>query len=164
MPIILYQKDFPLGEGVSFLDFLKALDEKYYVNYGIVIDKTPTNDKCRFELVTHVPVLQWGWENMFAGKVLLSEGEILYSKKSGHFTIRAWSKGWNTVNAFLYAIMPLFLLPFGLYMTISRGHIGDAILLIIILLLFASPVISIYLRDRDILNRIGSLGTTLENK
>jgi hypothetical protein len=163
MPLILYQKDFTLGEDVSFIDFLKALGKIYYVNYGIVFDKAPINGKCRFELVTHIPLGSRGLDNMVYGKVLLSEGEILYSKKSKHFTIRAWAKGWNLFNIWLFFIMAILGWIAILYLMYSKwGPTIDIFLGLGLMFLPLVPHFLVYRRDKDILNRIGSIGKSLE--
>lgn len=161
MTIILYQKDFPLGEGVSFSGFINSLDEKYFTNYSVIIDKTSSKNKYRIELVTNIPIWQWTTDNVFIGKVLLSEGEILHSAGSQHFTILAWAKGWNLFNVLFYVVMAIFLLVVGLYAMIPQHNITDLIPLLIIIVVMLAPATSVYLRDRDILNRIGSLGQQL---
>jgi len=101
--MLRYEKQFQLGDGVSFSDFLHSLEEKYFVNYGVIIEKTPSKNEYRIELVTHIPIMHWGLDNAVYGKVVLSEGEILHSAGSKYFTIRAWAKGVNLFSIWFFS-------------------------------------------------------------
>ena len=101
--MLRYEKQFQLGDGVSFSDFLHSLEEKYFVSYGVIIEKTPSKNEYRIELVTHIPIMHWGLDNAVYGKVVLSEGEILHSAGSKYFTIRAWAKGVNLFSIWFFS-------------------------------------------------------------
>jgi len=163
--MLRYKKQFSLGNNVSFSDFLHSLDERDFVNYGVIIEKTPSENKYHFELVTHVPMISTYGKGVY-GKVLLSEGEILHSEGSKNFFIRAWAKGMNLFIVWLFFILAISGNVLILYTTYTQGWQPTSDMFIAMALMFLPliPYWMVYRQDKDIFNRIGSIGKSLEKK
>ena len=57
--MILYKKSFPLGEGISFSSYIKALGKKSFPNYYFRIEKIPSTTNYHATLV--FTLRNWGW-------------------------------------------------------------------------------------------------------
>jgi len=163
--MLRYEKQFPLGNGVSFYEFVNFLEEMYFVNYVVILEKTSSPNHYLIELITNIPIMSWGFENAVSGKVVLNKGEIIYSPDSKYFTIRASAKGMNLFNIWLFFIMAILGCFAILYTMYTQGQPTiDMFIGMGLMFLPLVPYMPVYLRDKDILNRIGALGKTLEKK
>ena len=98
--MILYEKAFPLGKDISFLQYITALRKAYFPNFVLTIDRIPLTENYRGQIFFTAPLWRWGLANTFLEGVLLKECIIQYSTDETHFTIQASAK---IVNLFFAA-------------------------------------------------------------
>jgi len=162
--MVLYEKVFPLGKDISFLDYITLLRKKYFPNYVLTIDKIPSTENYQAQLFFTAPLWRWGLANGFLGGVLLNKCTIQYFKGAEFFTLQASPKTGNLFIASFYVISSVVLLIFAPFMMIDKDTFSsnNIFTLTIIAALFLAPPILIYLRDKKLLDKVGSLGKELE--
>jgi hypothetical protein len=99
--MILYKKSFPLGEGISFFGYIKALEKKRFPNYYLRIEKIPSTTNYHATMVFTVPNWEWGLRGPFIDGVLLKDCTIQYSEGERYFTLQASPKATNLFFASL---------------------------------------------------------------
>ena len=161
--MILYKKDFPLGNDVSFLQYITALRKAYFPNFVVTIDKILSTENYQAQIFFTAPLWKWGLANAFREGVLLKECTI-YSNDEKHFTIQASAKTVNLFIASSYVIGAILLFIFALFMIVTKNTMSfnniTALMLVTIVIL--APVISVYLRDKKFLDKVGSLETEIQ--
>lgn len=162
--MILYKKTFPLGNGISFFEYITALRKAYFPNYVITIDKIQSTENYRVQIFFTAPLWKWGWANAFPNGVLLKESTIYYSKDEGYFTLQASVTGWTLLIASFYVISSILVFIFVLFTMIAKNTISfnNIFILVISVIVLSAPSIWIYLRDKKLLDKVGSIGTDLE--
>jgi hypothetical protein len=162
--MILYKKDFPLGEDVSFSSYIKALGKKHFPNYYLRIEKIPSTTNYHATMVFTVPNWEWGLRGPFIDGILLKECTIEYSEGEKHFTIQASARTANLLVASAMVILAIFLFVLVLFMmaTNDRVSLNDISILTIAIIFFLVPSTLIYIQDKNFLDKVGSLGTELE--
>jgi hypothetical protein len=162
--MILYKKVFPLDEGISFSDYINALRKEHFPNFVLTIDRIPPTENYRAEIFFTAPLWKWGVANAFPEGVLLRECIIQYPKEERYFTLQASPKTGNLVFVLFQSILALMFFVFGLLMAVTKDSmsLNDMFIFVIITILILAPSVSIYIRDANFLDKIGSLGTELE--
>ena len=105
-----------------------------------------------------------GLANAFFEGVLLKECVIQYSEGERHFTIQASARAVNLFLALFYVIGAILLFIFALFMMTTKNTMSfnNIFTLAIITVLFASPSILTYLRDKKLLDKVDLIGKELE--
>lgn len=164
--MVLYKKVFPLATGISFFQYITALRKAYFPNFVLTIDKLPPTENYRGQIFFTAPLWRWGLANAFLEGVLLKECRIQYSEGESHFTIQASAKTVNLFLASFYVIGAILLFIFALFMITTKNtwSFNNIFTLAIITILFSSPSILIYFRDKEFWDKVGSLGREIEGK
>ena len=162
--MILYKKTFPLDKDVSFLDYITVLRKKYFPKYVVTIDKIPSTEDYQAQLFFTAPLWRWGLANAFLDGVLLNKCKIQYFKDENVLTLEASPKTGNLFYASFYIMASVMMLTFALFMMLDKDTFSsnNILILALITILLLAPLISIYLRDKNLLDKIGSLGTEIE--
>jgi hypothetical protein len=162
--MVLYKKVFPLGKDVSFFDYITALRKKYFPNYVLTIDQIPSTENYQAQVFFTAPLWRWGLANVFPDGVLLNKCTIQHFKDEEHFSLQASPKTSNLFYAAFYVMTSVMTLIFALFVMIEKDafSFNNSFALAIITILFLAPPVSIYLRDKKLLDKVGSLGTELE--
>jgi len=162
--MILYKKSFPLGEGISFFSYIKALEKKRFPNYYLRIEKILSTTNYHATIVFTASYWRSSWRNGYYERVFLKECTIQHSKDTGYFTLQASPKAGNLLFASLQILFPISYFVFEIFTIVTNGGIslnnifGFAIVIIIML----APLILIYLQDKNLLDKVGSIGKNLE--
>ena len=161
--MILYTKTFPLGKGVSFSRYIKALVEQNFSPYTLIIKEIPGTENYRIEIVlTDLVVGLWSIGAHFINGTLFSECTIQYSKDAREFTLQASVSGGNMFLILLAGVPIIFLLLFVFFMIFTEGMSLDNIFVfLIIMIVILAPLTSTYIRDKNRLRNIGSLAMEL---
>jgi len=164
--MVLYKKVFPLSTGISFFQYITALRKAYFPNFVLTIDKLPPTENYRGQIFFTAPLWRWGLANAFLEGVLLKEFIIQYSTDEAHFTIQASAKVVNLFFFAFYILSAILLFVFAIFMmATNRGmSLNNIFGFAIIMLLMLAPLVSIYLRDKKLLDKVGSLGREIEGK
>lgn len=162
--MVLYKKVFPLGKGISFSQYITAIKKECFPNFVVTIDKILATENYRVQIFFTAQLWRWGFANAFREGVLLKECTIQLSEDEEYFTIQASPKAENLFFALFYITSGVLLFTFVLstmiaHSTISFSNIFTLAIITIILLV---PAISIYLRDKKLLDKVGYLGTEFE--
>jgi hypothetical protein len=162
--MVLYKKVFPLGEGVSFSDYINKVRKKNFPNYVLTIDKISSTENYQAQIFFVAPLWRWGSANAFLDGILLNRCTIQYLKDAEKFTLLASSKSSNLFIASFYVICSIMLLFFVFFTMVEKDafSFNNIFGIAIITILFLAPPLGIYLRDKKLLDEVGSLGTELE--
>src|SRR5687768_16921071 len=161
--MILYKKSFPLGEGISFSGYIKALEKKRFPNYYLRIEKIPSTTNYHATMVFTVPNWEWGLRGPFIDGVLLKDCTIQYSEGERHFTLQASPKAMNLFFASFQVIFSVFFVVVFSIITIKDTmSLNEMFIFAIAVIFFLTPSTSIYLQDKKFLDKVGSLGTELK--
>jgi hypothetical protein len=160
--MVLYKKAFPLGKDISFFQYITALRKGYFPNFVLTVDKIPATENYQAELFFTASYWRWGLANMFLDGVFLRKCIIQYLEDEEYFILQVSPE---TTNLFLVSIQFLFaILPFAIIMIITNSDmsLNNIFGLVMFIIITLAPITSIYLRDKNFWNRVGSLGTELE--
>jgi len=162
--MVLYKKDFLLGKGVSFSSYIKAVEKKRFPNYYLRIEKIPSTTNYHATMVFTLRNWEWSLRGSFIDGVLLKDCTIQHSEGEKHFTIQASARTANLFFASSMVICAIFLFVFGLIMMATNNSVSlnDISILTIVIIFMLVPSTSIYLQDKNFLDRVGSLGTEIE--
>ena len=162
--MVLYKKVFLLGKDVSFLDYITALRKKYFTNYVLTIDQIPSTENYQAQVFFTAPLWLWGFANVFPDGVLLHKCTIQHFKDEEHFSLQASPKPINLCIAAFYVMVSVTTLIFALSVMIEKDTVSfnNSVMLAIITIAMLAPPVSIYFRDKKLLDKVGSLGTELE--
>ncbi len=156
--MILYTKTFSLGKGMTFSRYIEILDKKNFSPYALLIERVPKTKNVHIEIVLADITALWRWGNsIISGGLLFSDATIEHSGRRD-FILQA-SIGIGNVLAFLFYILfsAIFLL-FMIFEIIAK-NISIAAIFFLLLIFVLYPWISTYLREMQILDRIGSLAS-----
>jgi hypothetical protein len=159
--MILYRKDFPLRKGISFTDYIKALEQETIPSFAFIIEEASTTEKYRAKLIYTWSFGQSGMRTGFVfGGVLLSECEILHSEGERFFTLQASPTGINLFMFLAYLIGASLLFIFGLITFISYNTVTfqNIAILLLVTAVLSIPSIDLYRYDKKLLNKIGAIG------
>jgi hypothetical protein len=162
--MILYKKIFPLDKGISFSQYITALRKAYFPNFVVTVDKILTTENYRALLFFTAPLWRWGWANVFYEGVLLKECLIQYSEGERHFTIQASARTVNLFLASFYALGAIlfFILAIVTIIINSGMSLNNLFGFAAIITIMLAPLIGVYLRDKKLLDKAGSIGKELE--
>jgi hypothetical protein len=162
--MILYRKVFPLSEDISFSDYINTLRRRSFPNFVLAIDKIPSTDNYQTQIFFTAPLWRWGLANAFLDGVLLNKCTIQYYKDKKHFIVQAFPKTVNLVYASLYVMSAVMFLILALFTMIERDTFPSNNIFTFagISILFLAPPLLIYLRDKKLLDKVGSFGIELE--
>src|SRR5258706_11605895 len=155
--MVLYKKVFPLGKGLSFLEYITALRKAYFPNYVITIDKIPSTENYRAQIFYTAPLRPLGLYGSYLERMLLKECTIQYSKGERYFTLQASARTGNLFLASFQVLSTILIFVFAIFMiainsSISLNNIFGFTIFIIVML---SPLALIYLRDKKLLDKVG---------
>ena len=165
--MILYEKKFRLSNGVSFSRYIKTLDELNFSPYTLLISEMPGTKDYRIEIeITDLTKLFWNWHNVFGGGVLFNECTVKHSKGEQFFTLQASIGTGNFLMALIFAVFSLLFLLVILSTTITKGvsSFRDLFMAIIVALVLSAPATFTYIREKKLLDRIGTIGSQLKKK
>jgi hypothetical protein len=155
--MVLYKKVFPLGERISFSNYIKALEKKRFPNYYLRIEKIPSTTNYHGTLVFTLPNWEWSLRGPFRNGVFFKECMIQYSEGERQFSIRASTRTGNVffaVSVILFFILMLSLMFFQNSLTPNNIVVITAIAIVML-----APSTLIYLQDKIFLDKVGSLGS-----
>jgi len=156
---------FPLHKDVSFFEYITALRKAYFPNFVIAIDKMPSTENYLAQIFFTAALWRWGLANSFRNGVFLKKCTIQYFKDEGYVILQASPTTGNLFIALFYVMSAILFFVFLIFTIATNGSMwlndifGFAIAIIILL----APSTSVYLRDKKLLDKIGSLGAELEN-
>lgn len=162
--MILYRKTFPLGKGVSFAQYIKALEDALIPGFAFAIEETSSPEKYRAQLIYFYTLGHSGWRTGFTfGGVLLSECEILHSEGRDSFILQSSPTGINLFLSLAYLTLASLLLVVSLaaliyYNTMTFQNVGMLLLVVAVL---SFPSIDLYRHDKKLLNKLGAIGMEL---
>ncbi len=162
--MVLYKKDFPLGKVISFFQYITALRKAYFPDFVLAIDKIPLTENYRVQIFFTAPLRPLGWYGSYLERVLLKECTIQYSKDEGRFTLRASPTTGNLFVASFQVLSAILLFVFAIFMiaTNSGMLLSDIFGFVIVIIVMLAPLTGIYLRDKKLLDKVGSIGKELE--
>lgn len=158
--MILYKKIFPLGNDITFYQYITALRMEYFPNFVITVDKIPSTENYRAQIFFVASYWRSGWRNSYYGRVLLKECIIQYSEGERYFTLQASPKLWNLLVALfqvLFAIL-FFVITIFAWVTDGSMSLNNVLGFAMIIFFFLSPLILTYLQDKNLLDKVGSIG------
>jgi hypothetical protein len=162
----LYIKKFPLGKGISFTHYIDILDEKNFSPFTLLIKRVPKTKKVLIEVVLTDVTTTWGMlgSGFVMGGVLFNEITIEYSER-GSFILQASVASGNLLLSFFYIVSFAFFLFFILFeLVINNLPLGNLVMMLLAFAVGLYPVICTYLRQIRFLDRIGSLGSEMDEK
>jgi len=159
--MVLYKKVFPLGERISFSNYIKALEKKRFPNYYLRIEKIPSTTAYRGTLVFTLPNQEWGLRGPFIDGVLLKDCTIEYSEAQKHFTIQASARTPNLILAGTIVLfgIALFILDLFMFTTQNSAAFQNITITTIVVVFMFIPPLWIYLHDKSFLDQVGFLGS-----
>ena len=164
--MVLYRKVFPLGKGVSFVHYINSLEKANFPNCAFVIEKIEDREHYRAEVVWTASLFQRrGPRSFFFGGILLSECEIFYSKGERNFTLQASPSLGNQIMISLFIFIAALFWGIALYSFFADSGIyhNQSLLIVGVMALFLFEPTSVYLQDRKLLGKIGSIAMQIEN-
>ena len=163
--MVLYKKVFPLGQGISFFQYITAIRKSYFPNFVITLDKIPSTENYLAQIFFTAPLWRWGLANTFSDGVFLRKCFIQYVKDEEYFVLQASPKIWNVLIASMYVIFAFLFLSFALFTIITTGIFSkDSFFLIVFMVLWLTPLALIYFRDKRLLDKMGSLAMEINQE
>ena len=164
--MILYKKSFPLGEGRFFSSYIKELEKKSLPNYYFRIEKIPSTTNYHATIVFTASYWRSGWRNGYYERVFLKEFAIQHSKDEVYFTLQASPNIGNLLFASVQTLFAIAFFAFMIFMIVSNGgmSLNNIFGFAIFTVLMLAPLILTYLQDKNLLDKVGSLGIKLERK
>jgi hypothetical protein len=161
--MILYTKTFPLGKGISFARYINILDENSFPPFTLLIKKTPGTKKALIEVVLTAPPFIWSSSGFIVRGVLFNEITIEYLERRS-FILKASVGVGNLIMSFFYIVFSGFLLSFMLFEAVINKSVENFLFMLVAFSVTLYPWISTYLREIKFLDRIGSLGSEMDEK
>lgn len=160
--MILYKRVFLLGKGISLFQYITALRRADFPNYVITIDKIPSTENYQAQIFFTAPLWKWGLANAFRGGVFLNKCKIQYANDEESFILQASPRTWNLVTGSIFVTSAFLFLLFLLFTVTTKSMLPkDIFLLVIFIAVWLTPLVSIYFRDKRLLDKIGSLAMEL---
>jgi len=162
--MVLYKKVFPFDKGMSFSDYINTLRKEYFTNFVLTIDNIPSTENYRAQIFSTAPLWRWGLANAFLDGVFLKKCTIQYFKDQEYFILQASPKMWNLLFASFCVLSAILSFVFAVYMIATNGSmsLNNIFGFVIIIIIMLGPLTSIYLRDKNFWDKVGSLGTQLK--
>ena len=164
--MVLYRKVFPLDKDVSFLDYINMLRKMYFHNFVLTIDKIPATENYRAELFFTAPYWRWGLANGVLDGVFLKKCIIQPFRDEKYFILQVSTKTENLFLVSVQVLSAIVSLAFMIFVIITNRGMslntvwGLAIITIVLLI----PLLSTYLRDKNLWDKVGSLGREIKKK
>jgi len=156
--MLLYKETFPLKKGLRFSSYIKKLEEEFFPSYTLFIKKTNDIETYNMEIVLTSFNFPWDLRAPIIGGVLFNKCTIQYNKDERDFTISAFISKGNLFTILFFLLMTIFCFSLFLFdLIINYGK--NMFPLMFSMIVVAFPIVSIYLSERKLLNRIGDLGS-----
>jgi hypothetical protein len=160
--MILYKRTFPLGKDISFFQYITAIRKSYFPNFVITLDKIPSTENYLAQIFFTAPLWRWGFANVFLDGVFLRKCTIQYFKDRGYFVLQASPRTWNLLVVSAVVIFALLFLSFILFTIFTEGiSPRDSFFVVVFIVAWLTPFLSIYFRDKRLLDKIGSMAMEL---
>jgi len=163
--MVLYKKAFPLGKDISFYQYITALRKGYFPNFVLTVDKVSATENYQAQLFFTAPSFwRWGFANAFLDGVFLNKCTIQYLEDEEYFILQVSPKTTNLFFASSYAILAILFLVFAIFMIATNGvvSLNTIVGFTITIIITLAPLTLIYLRDKKLWDKVGSLGTGLK--
>ena len=163
--MVLYKKIFPLGKDISFFQYITALRKAYFPNFVLTIDKMPPTENYQVLIFFTASLWRWGLaSSFFHDGVFLRKCVIQYFKDEGHVIFQASPTTRNLFIALFYVISAILFSVFVIFSIATNNSLSlnDIFGFVIVTIVMLAPLTLIYLRDKKLLDKIGSLGAELE--
>jgi hypothetical protein len=162
--MVLYKKVFLLATDISFFQYITALRKTYFPNFVLTIDKLSSTENYRVQIFFTAPYWRWGWHNGYFERVFLKECMIQYSEGERQFTLQASAKPGNLLIASFQVLFGILVLGLAIFMMATDGgmSLNNIFGFATIMIFMLAPLVSIYLRDKKLLDKVGSLGRETE--
>ncbi|MFZ5902969.1 MAG: hypothetical protein ACOYZ8_05410 [Chloroflexota bacterium] len=162
--MLLYKKQFPLGEGISFSRFIHELGEKAFPPYVLVVEKIPGKTKHELRPIFMYHPGQWGLF-LFPGGMFLNNCEIQSSRSGKEITLSGSSTGWSLFMALFYAVFSLSFLLLAIFAVITKGiPASDFLSMLIVAIFVILPVLETFIREKKLLDKIGLFGREINKE
>lgn len=158
----LYERAFFLGKGLSFSRYIKKLDQESFPPYTLLINKIDDLDRCDIEIVMSDATMSANV--MFMRGVLFNKCIIQCFKSDGSYTVSASVGFVNLVISLICLIMSFLMFLFGLFILITDDVPGQALYPWAGTILFLVPLISTYRLQKRLLDKIGLLGSDINEE
>jgi len=162
--MILYKKVFPLGNDITFYQYITALRKEYFFNFVITVDNIPSTENYRAQIFFVASDWHSGWRNGYYERVFLKECTIQYSIGERCFTLQASPKAGNLLFALLQILSAISIFIVAIFTIVTNSDISLNNLLgfTTFIIIMLAPLILIYLQDKNLLDKVGSIGKDLE--
>ena len=162
--MILYKRSFPLGKGVSFSSYIKAVEKKRFPHYYMRLEKILSTTNYHATIIFTASYWRSGWRNGYYERILLKECTIQHSKDEGYFTLQASSKVGNLLFASLQILFTIAFFGFMIFTIVANGgmSLNNIFGFAIVTIFMLAPLILTYIQDKNLLDKVGSLGIQLE--
>lgn len=158
--MILYKKTFPLGNDITFYQYITAVRKEYFPNFVITVDKIQSTENYRVLIFFVASYWRSGWRNLYFERVFLKECIIQYSIGEKHFTLQASPKTWNFLFALFQVLSAILFLVITIFAWVTDGRMSlnniFGFAMAITFLLF--PLTLTYLQDKKLIDKVGSIG------
>jgi hypothetical protein len=159
--MILYEKKFRLGDGVSLSRYINALDSMNFPPYTLLIHKIPGTNDFRIEILITRPVNLWGGNKSSTIRVLLNECTVKQLNEEEFFVLQASAETGNLLMALFFVLTLVALFLMILLTTTTKAEHRELFTFIFIIMLVLAPSRLTYFRERKFLDRIGSIASEL---
>lgn len=162
--MILYKRSFPLGEGVSFSSYIKAVEKKRFPHYYLRLEKIPSTTNYHATIIFTASYWRSGWRNSYYERVFLKECTIEYSEDERYFTFQGSTKMGNLLFASVQVLFAISFFVFMIFTIVTNGGISlnNIFGFTIVIIFMLAPLVLIYLQDKNLLDKVGSIGKNLE--
>jgi hypothetical protein len=159
--MILYKKSFPLDNNITFYQYITLLRKEYFPNFVITVDKIQSTENYKVLIFFVASYWRSVWRNSYDERVLLKECIIHYSNGEKLFTLQASPKIWNLLFASVQVLSAILFIALIIIKGMSLNNIVGFTIVIIIWL---SPLILTYIQDKNLLDKVGSIGNDRKGK
>lgn len=161
----LYKRTFFLKKGLSFSRYINNLDHESFPPYTLLINKIDRSDCCQIEIVMNdVVMLRRSPNVLFVGGVLFSKCIVQHFKDEGSYTLSASVGFGNVLISSFCVLASFFMFLFGFFIIISGEDPVQVLFTWATILIFLTPFISIYRLEKGLLDKIGLLGSDINEE
>jgi hypothetical protein len=160
--MILYERTFSLGKGLSFSRYIKNLDHESFPPYTLLISKTDDPDRCDIEIVMSDATMSANV--MFMRGILFNKCIVQYFKSERVYTISASAGSGNVIMSSVYVIIAFLMFLLGFFILIIGEVPGQAFYPWAFTVVFIGPLISTYRLQKGLLDKIGFLGSDINEE
>ena len=162
--MVLYKKVFPLGNDISFFQYITALRKAYFPNFVLTVDKIPSTENYRILIFFIASFWRPGWRNGYFERVFLKECTIRYLEGERYFTLQAWPRIGNLLFALIQILFAVAFFGFMIFTIVANESmpLNNILGFVFIIIFMLAPLIGTYLQDKKLLDKVGSIGKELE--